>query len=217
MIIRAGIFVVGLAVGASVVLFLDNSTNSTYATDYSAPEPGSDATERSLTKDEVAGERSSSVTGKRDRESVDGSKANAPEFARITVGTPSLYRELVGSIPRARPNLSQVHADFKTEQRDEPWAAAMESGIRNYFSGRGKSDGLILEYLECRSRHCVGAGITASSNKDTTGRVVSDTFKVVGDMAKAGWWQADGGMSLIRSSPDGVDRFIVFVGRYGSE
>jgi hypothetical protein len=119
---------------------------------------------------------------------------------------PDVYRDIVGPLAEqtSGPEPYDLYVAFARDVRDEPWAAAMETGIANWSAGKNPSAELVIDYVECRSSICVVAGYSSTG---------STAF--LGSMRDEGWWQAEGAlMAVFHSGHDGSAEFLKFVTRY---
>ena len=94
---------------------------------------------------------------------------------------PAVYSEVIGSPQPKRLRVADRHAIFLTEFRDEVWASAMESGIRNYVSDNASNLDIVVEYFECRSEHCEIAGYAPPGKE-------SDINQLKNGLRSSGWW-----------------------------
>jgi hypothetical protein len=110
--------------------------------------------------------------------------------------------------------LSQIHIQFKNQQRDESWAAAVEAGIRGSINPVAATRiGATVEHVECRSTICEVAGFMP----DIMGRSQPDPRDIFVDNFGVGWWQGDFSMAVRQHSyqDEGIRRFLVIIANAG--
>ena len=209
MIMRLGTFAIGVAIGATMVLFLNRPAGIANETVQPSPVETSESDGLGPAA-RIAKSAIEDESGNSDSRPEEGLSSDGSRLAKDSIRIPSAYRDLVDPIPRHRPSPLEIHAIFEKEPRDETWAAAMEAGIRDHYARFGAAEKTVVEYVECRSKYCEIAGFREKDFSGVTGRVFSD-------MTKSGWWQADGGDNYISGHADGVDRFVIIVTRYRLE
>ena len=119
---------------------------------------------------------------------------------------PAVYSEVIGSPQPKRLRAADRHAIFLTEFRDEVWASAMESGIRNYVSDNASNLDIVVEYFECRSEHCEIAGYAPPGKE-------SDINQLKNGLRSSGWWMGGQSAGTTSQTIDGVDRFVIIFNR----
>lgn len=111
--------------------------------------------------------------------------------------------------PRQLPkNLKtpELYERFKSDVRDNSWADAMELGINQYIAERGSDLELVFDFVECRSRYCVVAGVSYSQDRGPW-----NTFNP--EMTNSGWWLASGGNSTVGGTYGNETRFATIISR----
>jgi len=209
-----GIFVVGTAIGVSIMLVLEGPSTdpakaidaiTTSAKTRELPEPNAEL--RAVTLDSIDGTVGNGPTPGDLATALSADAAVVDSPIRI----PSRYRDLVGPLPGDQPSSSELHALFENEPRDEPWAYAMETGINDHIATYGAGEATVVEYVECRSRFCEIGGFESGDNAGG----FSSTY---GDMRRSGWWQAEGGSNyILGGQAEGGSRFVIIISRYGRE
>lgn len=121
------------------------------------------------------------------------------------IGIPSVYRKLIGPVRPRDLSFEAKHALFEKERRDEAWAYAMETGINDHIATFGAGEGVVIEYVECRSRYCEVGGYAIEGYK-------VDFSMVWGDMVRSEWWQASGGYEG-RGGGEAPGRFLAIIPR----
>ena len=121
---------------------------------------------------------------------------------------PPKYRALIGPVTPRPVTFSEEHARFANEPRDEAWASSMESGLSAYIASYGAGQGTVIEYIECRARHCELAGFVSGDGQ-------LDMAGVLRGVRSEGWWQGGNKLSQINAFKDGQDRFVVLINRQG--
>lgn len=147
------------------------------------------------------GEQSSSVPSPENSigDSETEVQADVPE-----IRMPSNYREMIGPVRPRQPSFAEQHADFASEPRDESWAVAMETGINDYVASSGATLGLVVEYVECRSRTCEIAGFQPDRNKGNVGSLYT--------LPRQPWWQggsANSAKLLTQPGDAGKEYFVI--------
>jgi len=124
------------------------------------------------------------------------------------ISIPAVYEDLVAQRHgQPRVSFADIHKIFKNEPRDEPWAAAMESGINHYLANSGTGEWAVVEYVECRSKICEIAGYTTGGDDNHHSDLISDFLR-------SGLWQ---GKPITHSSGFGntdLKRFIIIISGY---
>ncbi len=135
------------------------------------------------------------------------SAVSAEESTDDPIKMPSVYRELIG--PFSPPTLSfpELHALFEKEPRDEAWAYAMETGINDHLATYGAGEGVVVEYVECRSRYCEVGGFAIEGYE-------ADFSIVWGGMFRSDWWQGGSQLRSVGGGSDGLRRFLAIIHRY---
>lgn len=139
-------------------------------------------------------------------ESCPDSVRRPPAVVASLPALPPPYLEIIGPLEeRSSPTAYETYTAFTRESRDEPWAAAMEAGVKSWAAGLAPRDRMSIDYVECRSLHCVIAG------RSSEGRTVFEG----NDVRDQGWWQAERTLaSFAFSSRDGSLYFLWSVQRY---
>lgn len=208
-----GTFTIGVAIGVLTVLVLDRPITGL---DKAMHTMSTSSRTNELLESKVA---TQSVATQSDDAYVDAgpmpedeniASTGASALVNVPVRIPSVYRDLVGPIPPPRLSSAEIHALFEREPRDEPWAYAMEAGINDHIANFGAGQGTVVEYVECRSRYCEIAGFGKEGYEQGFSKTLSD-------IARSGWWQAAGTTHHIGEGVDGLNRFVIIIGRYGGK
>ena len=208
-----GLFAVGVVIGVSIALLFGKPHSGSDKVTDSAPTSSwinellesQDSAQPAVTDSNDEPHVAEPISEDESNVSVSGTT-----MVDNPVRIPSVYKALVGPIPPPRLDSAEVHALFAKEPRDEPWAYAMEAGINNHIANFGAGDGVVVEYVECRSRYCEIAGFTQEDNKHNFSYTLED-------IRRSGWWQAAGGSHYFGGQHDGVDRFVIIVSRYNED
>lgn len=134
----------------------------------------------------------------------DDTESSRPTDTEAALPMAQVYRDMIGPIGDRSDSVSayDLYAAFARDVRDEPWAAAMESGIAGWADDRSWS--AEIEFVSCRSRFCVVAGSSPTG---------STAF--LGSMRDEGWWQAAGETTnIVHSAHDDSADFLLFFSRY---
>lgn len=203
MIIRSGIFVIGIVIGISTMLVLDRpvASSSVAIQKVESSEPKAVAPFVKTETDEEPVDNGST--------SEEIAPPGNPSLVDDPIRIPSAYGALVGPVPPPRLSTAEIHALFEKEPRDEPWAFAMEAGIHEHIANFGAGKGTVVEYVECRSQYCEIAGYADKGQSADTGFYLA--------MTESGWWQASGGSHHVSGRRDGIDRFVMIFLRYREE
>jgi len=131
-----------------------------------------------------------------------------PETSVRKISLPQVYEDHIR--PRQRQVLfADIHYLFKNESRDEPWAAAMESGIIHYIANSGSGNWAVVDYIECRSGMCEIAGqMTGKGNNPR---------RLVDEFLNSGIWQGEPRLHSSRFSEQDFKRFIIVISSYSDE
>ena len=149
----------------------------------------------------------------------DLAEMNSPEPSAVMPNEmPAVYRDMIGPARPRSLSFSEVHALFEEEPREEAWANAMESGINDYVAMHAADRGLVIEYVECRSRYCEVGGYAIEGYE-------ADSSLLWGDMTREDWWQGGSTYQSQGSGPsdypganvDEPDRFLGIIDRYERE
>lgn len=208
-----GIFAIGVAIGVSIMLVLGRPiTDSDRAMDtVSTSSPTSESLEsKAATRSMATQSDGASVDAGPIPEDKKIASASDSTLVDVPVRIPSAYRDLVGPIPPPRLSSAEMHALFEKEPRDEAWAYSMETGINDHIATFGAGEGIVVEYVECRSQYCEIAGFAKEGYEP-------HFSKTLNDITRSGWWQAAGGTHYINGEADGFDRFVIIISRYGKE
>ncbi len=138
---------------------------------------------------------------------------SAPELAQLVVTSPVPQPYDTMLKPRELPkNLKtpELYDRFMSDSRDNAWADAMELGINQYIAERGPDLEVVFEFVECRSRYCVVAGVSYSQDRGPW-----NTFNP--EMSNSGWWQASGGESTVGGTYGSETRFAIVISREHSD
>jgi hypothetical protein len=111
--------------------------------------------------------------------------------------------------PRELPatfSTPELYERFRVELRDNAWADSMELGIKQYIAARGADLGLVFDFVECRSRYCVIAGV--SYGQDHT---PWNTYNP--ELRSSGWWLASGGDSTVGGTYGNETRFATIISK----
>lgn len=131
-----------------------------------------------------------------------------PESSVSPISIPDVYEDHIG--PQQREvSFADIHHVFKNEPRDEPWAAAMESGINHYLANSGSGDWAVVEYLECRSRICEVAGYKTGSENHPS--------ELVEEFMSSGIWHGEPGIHTSRFGDHRLKRFIIIISGYSNK
>ncbi len=109
--------------------------------------------------------------------------------------------------------LSQVHALFRAQPRNESWASAMEDGIRGSIVQTEATTGITIEYVECRSTICKVAGYMPSVSIEPQ----PDPRDIFLEQFGEGWWHGEPDMALRQHSyqDEGIERFLIIIANRG--
>ena len=139
----------------------------------------------------------------------EASSPNAPGHAiRIS----SVYDVVFDTNDKSSP-LSQVHAEFKNQNRDESWASAMEAGIRGSIKPAAGENKITVESVECRSTICGVAG----SMPDVMEQPLPDPREILVGNFGVGWWQGDFSMAVRQHAyeEEEITRFLIVIANRG--
>ena len=132
--------------------------------------------------------------------------ARANESANDPIKIPGVYRELIGPLRPRHLSFEEQHALFEKEPRDDVWAYAMETGINDHIATHGAGEGVVIEYVECRSRYCEVGGFAIEGYK-------TNFSMVWGDMHRFDWWQGSGRYKG-KGGGDAPGHFLAIIPRY---
>jgi len=104
----------------------------------------------------------------------------------------------------------ELYEKFKSDIRDNSWADAMELGINQYIAERGPELEVVFDFVECRSRYCVVAGVSYSQDRGPW-----NTFNP--EMSNSSWWLATGGNSTVGGTYGNETRFATVISREPSD
>ncbi|MGH6947795.1 MAG: hypothetical protein ACREDZ_10745 [Kiloniellales bacterium] len=168
-----------------------------------AHEPAGAAADIGLERAESAGVVAED--GHRSKKSTDSPGAAEHRATPITIST--VYDVVFGNDDGSP--LSQIHSQFKNEQRDNSWADATESGIRLSIAKSGANDWATVEHIECRATICEIAGFMP----DRMQHPELDPRELFPDDFGIGWWQGQIDMALRTHTYDdeGITRFLIIV------
>ncbi len=110
--------------------------------------------------------------------------------------------------------LSQVHMQFKNQQRDESWAMATEAGIRGSIDlVEAARIGVTVEHVECRSTICEVAGYMP----EIMTRSPPDPRDIFVDDFGVGWWPGDFNTAVRQHNyeEEEFQRFLVIIANAG--
>lgn len=98
------------------------------------------------------------------------------------------------TVERTLPYLSvpELFQRFQIDKRDESWAQAMESGMRQFVTESAQTYGITVDDFECRASYCLLTGV--SINEDP--QRLSDFQR---DLRESGWWQAESASMITHS------------------
>jgi hypothetical protein len=119
---------------------------------------------------------------------------------------PDVYRRIIGPVRPREPSFAERHAAFEKEPIDTAWAYAMETGISNHIAMYGAGEGVVIEYIECRSQYCEVGGYAIEGYE-------ADFSPTWGDMVQSEWWQASGGYKG-RGGGKAPGYFLAIIPRY---
>lgn len=133
------------------------------------------------------------------------------EHEPVPPSIPSIYEDHLRR-PDRMLEASDFHEIFKNELRDEPWAAAMESGIHHSIANAGSGDWAVVEYVECRSRICEIAGYVQAGQHP---------MRLIEQFADSGAWPGVLEATVKTRFPDPYspdnERFIIIMSGYDIE
>ncbi len=131
-----------------------------------------------------------------------------PEAAISPIMLPPAYEDHIR--PKQRQvSFADIHNLFKNEPRDEPWAAAMESGLNHYLANSGSGDWAVVEYVECRSRICEIAGYRTGTDNHPK--------ELVDEFVSSGIWHGKPSVHSKRFGEQNIKRFMIVISSYGDE
>lgn len=191
-------FVIGLAAGVAAMLtvgLLDEGSQVQENPALVTPQKGDVVDDCSVP---------SVVTAELDSEEgpINSGGETRPEFQSSVpeIRMPSNYQEMIGPVRTQPTTLAEMHANFASEPRVESWAIAMETGINDYIANSSPRLGVVVEYVECRSRTCEIAGYRIDGESDRTASLRM--------MVQEPWWQGGRKSYLGGHWVDGVDYFV---------
>ena len=197
---RVLMFMAGLISGALLMVFFDLSADHAGNTAVS----NNGAVQQQLAEDRSRAVPVDIVESPSRSESASYSDDDVIYFLPIDhsdISMPTRYKEMIGPLEPSRITFSERHASFAVEPRDEPWAVAMETGINDYLAAAGPGDGMVFEYVECRTRTCEVAGYIV----DEQAARGFDTD----DLVEQSWWQGGRATSSIGPKIDGTKHFVI--------
>lgn len=199
MIGRLAILIAGIATGVSIMLVLEQRPSIPEAAMATSPpvletsaSPASSNVVMLPIVNEVADEPQINFNS----ESL--TKESAINPSKI----PTVYRKMLERAHPPRLSFEQSHALFVQEPRDEAWAYPMETGINDHFATYGAGEGIVIEYVECRSRYCEIGGFAIEGHEAQLG---------LGNAVQSDWWQASRGFRT-KGGTDG--RFLAIIPRH---
>lgn len=142
---------------------------------------------------------------------VGGMSANERGQIVLSSPVPELYDTMLK--PRELPKslrTAELYERFMGDARDNAWADAMELGINQYIAERGSDLEVVFDFVECRSRYCVVAGVSYSQDRGPW-----NTFNP--EMRNSGWWLASGGDSTVGGTYGSETRFATVISRERSD
>ena len=142
---------------------------------------------------------------------VNSSASEKRNPAHLQPVVPEPYETMLK--PRELPKkfrTPELYDRFRVDVRDNSWADAMELGINQYVAERGSDLELVFDFVECRSRYCVVAGVSYSQDRGPW-----NTFNP--EMSSSGWWAASGGNSTVGGTHGNETRFATVISREPSD
>ena len=85
-------------------------------------------------------------------------KNTSIEHREVELVIPVVHQEMLESAGSLDSRIAERLDSFEDELVDSEWAASMEAGIRDYFAFLGPQNGLVMEYVQCRSASCIVVG-----------------------------------------------------------
>lgn len=131
-----------------------------------------------------------------------------PRTAISPILLPPAYEDHIRP-KRRQVSFADIHNLFKNEPRDEPWAAAMESGINHYLANSGSGDWAVVEYVECRARICEIAGYRTGTENHPK--------ELVDEFVSSGIWHGNPRVHLDRFGEQDIKRFMIAISSYSDE
>ena len=168
--------------------------------------------------------RPPSAASSPDETAQDGESQAAAAEAEPQVGSPapaepdlpqSVYDVVFGQ-PQPDNPIEAAHLAFTNEPRDESWASAMESGIREHIRGSEALEWATVDKIECRSSICEILGRMPDSMYNpglNSQDLISDGFGL-------GWWTGVGMEVMSREhtyEDEGITRFMLIIVRIDEE
>ncbi len=160
------------------------------------------------------------AAGLPDEAAQEGEGQAAPTEAKPQFGSPapaerdlpqSAYDVVFGQPQPGNP-IEAAHLAFINEPRDESWASAMESGIREHVRGSDAIEWATVDKIECRSSKCeiLGRMPDLMYNPELNPQdLISDGFGL-------GWWTGVG-MEVMTwehtYEEEGITRFMLIIVR----